>query len=59
MQEESFEIYGVYHMVCSARILRDSLVTVDDAVKQSDEVSRKQDDPRIGPSPLSSDPYGE
>jgi len=59
VQEESFEIYGVYHMVCSARILRDTLVTVDDPVKQSEGLSRKQDDPRIGPSPLSSDPYGE
>jgi len=24
VQEDSFEVYGVYHLVCSARILRDS-----------------------------------
>ena len=24
VQEDSFEIYGVYHLVCSAKLLRDS-----------------------------------
>ena len=24
VQEDSFELYGVYHLVCSARLLRDS-----------------------------------
>ena len=24
MQEDSFEIYGVYHLACSAKLLRDS-----------------------------------
>jgi len=24
VQEDSFEIYGVYHLVCTAKLLRDS-----------------------------------
>ena len=64
VQEESFEIYGVYHIICASRILRDSLSTVDTPVKQSEGLSRRPNDPRIGPSPLSTkddqfDPYGE
>ena len=64
VQEESFEIYGVYHIICSSRILRDTLTTVDAPVKQSEGLAREPIDPRAGPSPLStkedlSDPYGE
>tara|TARA_R110000824_G_scaffold20721_3_gene77761 strand:+ start:1919 stop:2551 length:633 start_codon:yes stop_codon:yes gene_type:complete len=65
VQEESFEIYGVYHLVCSARVLRDS----EDVVKEpltarSDEVSVREVDPRVAESPLAdmqdlTDPYGE
>ena len=29
VQEDSFEIYGVYHVACTAKILRDSEETVD------------------------------
>ena len=64
VQEESFEIYGVYHLVCSARVLRDS----EDVVKEpltarSDEVSVREVDPRVAESPLAdmqdlTDPYG-
>ena len=65
VQEESFEIYGVYHLVCSAKILRDSDEVVQEALtKQSDTVSRREIDPRIAESPLAgreelTNPYGD
>ena len=65
VQEESFEIYGVYHLVCAARILRDSDEVVQEPLTQvSDRVSGREVDPRIGDSPLDnrenlSNPYGD
>jgi hypothetical protein len=65
VQEESFEIYGVYHLVCSARILRDSVGVVNQPVTDvSQEISQRSEEPGVGPSPLSNvedltNPYGE
>jgi hypothetical protein len=65
VQEESFEIYGVYHFVCAARILRDfDEVLEEPLTKRSDNISERPEDPRIGDSPLNTradldDPYGE
>ena len=65
VQEESFEIYGVYHLVCSAKILRDSDEVVQEALtKKSDTVSRREIDPRVAESPLAgreelTNPYGD
>lgn len=65
VQEESFEIYGVYHLVCAAKILRDSDQVVQEPLtRRSEGVSRRDIDPRIGDSPLDTredltNPYGE
>ena len=65
VQEESFEIYGVYHLICAARILRDfDEVMQEPLTKRSDDVSKRPPDPRIGDSPFNNredlgDPYGE
>lgn len=65
VQEESFEIYGVYHLVCSARVLRDSEEVVDEPITQtSEEISARSVDPRIAESPLANredltNPYGD
>ena len=65
VQEESFEIYGVYHLVCSARVLRDSEDVVKEPITdRSEEVSVREIDPRVAESPLAdvqdlTDPYGE
>lgn len=41
VQEDSFEIYGVYHLVCSAKLLRDSPDVQDTALtKTTEELSR-------------------
>ena len=41
VQEDSFEIYGVYHLVCSAKLLRDSSDVQDTPLtKTSDPLSR-------------------
>jgi len=64
VQEESFEIYGVYHLVCSARVLRDSEDVVKEPITaRSEEVSVREVDPRVAESPLAdmqdlTDPYG-
>lgn len=65
VQEESFEIYGVYHLVCSARVLRDSEDVVREPITaQSEEVSVREIDPRVAESPLAdmqdlTNPYGD
>lgn len=65
VQEESFEIYGVYHLVCAAKILRDSeLVLEEPLTKRSDRISGREIDPRISESPLATredldNPYGD
>ena len=65
VQEESFEIYGVYHIVCAARILRDSQEVVQEPLTQrSGRVSVREVDPRIGESPTAdrqdlTNPYGD
>jgi|TARA_R100001143_G_C3345449_1_gene126516 hypothetical protein len=66
VQEESFEIYGVYHLTCAAKILRDSeLVMAEPLTKQSTPTSRRDIDPRLAESPLSTqredltNPYGD
>ena len=38
VQEDSFEIYGVYHLVCTAKILRD-----DEGVLNQDTSDRADD----------------
>jgi len=39
VQEDSFEVYGVYHLVCAARILRDDVeITREDQAFGEDEV---------------------
>ena len=41
VQEESFELYGVYHLVCSAKILRDSESVQDTPLtKVSEPITR-------------------
>jgi len=41
VQEDSFEIYGVYHLVCAAKLLRDSPDVQDSVITQvSDPLSR-------------------
>jgi len=43
-QEDSFQIYGVYHVVCSAKLLRDEMAIVDERLtKRSDGVGTYQD----------------
>jgi hypothetical protein len=65
VQEESFEIYGVYHLICAARILRDSDEVVQEPItKVSDPVSIREIDPLISESPVANtqdltDPYGD
>tara|TARA_R110002051_G_scaffold102859_1_gene174408 strand:- start:2759 stop:3391 length:633 start_codon:yes stop_codon:yes gene_type:complete len=65
VQEESFEIYGVYHLVCSARVLRDSEDVVKEPITaRSEEVSVREIDPRVAESPLAdmqdlTNPYGD
>ena len=65
VQEESFEIYGVYHIVCAARVLRDSHEVVQEPLtKRSEQVSVREVDPRIAESPLAdrqdlTNPYGD
>jgi hypothetical protein len=65
VQEESFEIYGVFHLVCAARILRDSNEVVEEPLtKTSDPTSVREIDPRIAESPLAdrqdlTNPYGD
>jgi hypothetical protein len=45
VQEDSFESYGVYHLVCSAKLLRDSDEVVDENLKQtSDDIGNKLND---------------
>jgi len=41
VQEDSFEMYGVYHIICSAKLLRDTEDTQDTPLTEtSDEVGR-------------------
>ena len=43
VQEDSFEIYGVYHLVCSAKLLRDSTDVQDTPLTDSsDSLSRPE-----------------
>ena len=37
VQEDSFEIYGVYHLVCSAKLLRDSADVQDTPLTQTSD----------------------
>ena len=67
VQEEEFAIYGVYHLVVSARVLRDSdRVTKGPITNISDEVSQRDLNPKITSqdSPMDtnedlSNPYGD
>jgi len=65
VQEESFEIYGVFHLVCAARVLRDSHEVVEEPLtKTSDPTSVREVDPRIAESPVAdrqdlTNPYGD
>ena len=65
VQEESFEIYGVYHLVCAARVLRDSQEVVQEAItKVSEPTSIREVDPLISEFPVANtqdltDPYGD
>jgi hypothetical protein len=65
VQEESFEIYGVYHIVCAAKILRDSEdVLQEPLTKRVEDISGRAIDPRIAESPLANredltNPYGD
>ena len=65
VQEESFEIYGVYHVVCAARILRDSHEVLQEPLtKVTDPISVRDVDPQIAESPLAdrqdlTNPYGD
>lgn len=43
VQENSFETYGVYHLVCSAKLLRDSKEIHLQETPTSDQVPRKLD----------------
>ena len=38
VQEDSFEMYGVYHILCSAKLLRDSQDVHNQITPQSDEI---------------------
>ena len=43
-QEDSFQIYGVYHIVCTAKLLRDNTSTVDEILtKESPSVGQYLD----------------
>lgn len=43
VQEDSFEMYGVYHLLCSARLLRDDQNIHNQIVNTSNEVKAKLD----------------
>lgn len=43
VQEDSFESYGVYHLICSAKLLRDSADVHLQNAKTSDVISREID----------------
>lgn len=48
VQEDSFEIYGVYHLVCAAKLLRDSSDVQDTPLTQvSDPLGRPDNIPTI------------
>jgi len=36
-QEDSFQLYGVYHIVCTAKLLRDDTATVDEILTKKSE----------------------
>lgn len=40
VQEDSFEIYGVYHITCTARLMRDTREKVEDPMDGFDQVGR-------------------
>ena len=44
VQEDSFEIYGVYHLVCSAKLLRDSSDVQDTPLTQTTDVLSRPND---------------
>jgi hypothetical protein len=50
VQEDSFEMYGVYHLLCSAKLLRDSQDIHQQIVPTSDEIKTKD---------YSDDDYGQ
>jgi len=44
VQEDSFQLYGVYHLVCAAKLLRDEISVVDEPyTKFSDDVGGYKD----------------
>ena len=65
VQEESFEIYGVYHLVCSARVLRDSADVVKEPLtRRTENISSMNAETVVPESPLSTredlnNPYGD
>lgn len=48
VQEDSFEAYGVYHLICSAKLLRDYMETHQQNVPTSEEIVQKE---QIGDDP--------
>lgn len=44
VQEDSFEMYGVYHILCSAKLLRDSKDIHNQIVPESDKINRLVED---------------
>lgn len=65
VQEESFEIYGVYHLVCSARVLRDFADVVKEPLtRRTENISSMTAETVVPESPLSTredlnNPYGD
>jgi len=55
VQEESFEIYGVYHLVCSGKLLRDSSDVQDTPLNNVSERVVRPDRPKLGLEDI----YGE
>ena len=37
VQEDSFQLYGVYHIVCAAKLLRDEEIVVDEILTNKTE----------------------
>jgi hypothetical protein len=44
VQEDSFEMYGVYHLLCNAKLLRDTQDIHQQMVPTSDEIKTKVED---------------
>jgi len=40
-QEEEFALYGVYHITCTAKLLRDTTETLEDPINQTDNLGEQ------------------